>query len=41
LAAKSSNKKVNASYLTSKLKKYSYTTIWEPIDEDNINPILD
>ena len=41
LAAKSSNKKINATYLTSRLRKYSDSTIWEPINEDNINSILD
>ena len=41
LGAKSSNKKVNATYLRSRLKKYSDVSIWEPISEDNIDPILD
>lgn len=41
LAAKSSNKKVNATYLTSKMRKYSDTSIWEIVSEDNIDPILD
>ena len=41
LAAKSSNKKIQANYLTHKMKKYSNTSIWEPISEDNIDPILD
>lgn len=41
LSAKSSNKKKNANYLRSRLKKYSDTSIWQPVSEDNINPILD